>query len=93
MKIMQSARLELRLTKQKKEYFEEIAMLGGFKSLSDFIVHSANQQANKIAEEHNRILASEKDKKVFFEALMNPPQPNQALKRAFTRYNNALEGK
>jgi uncharacterized protein (DUF1778 family) len=93
MKTMQSARLELRLTKQKKKYFEEIATLGGFKSLSDFIVHSASQEANKIAEEHNRILASEKDKKVFFKALMNPPKPNQALKRAFTRYNNALEAK
>ena len=90
---MQSARLELRLTKQKKEFFEEIATLGGFKSLSDFIVYSASQEANKIAEEHNRILASEKDKKVFFEALMNPPKPNQALKRAFTRYKKALEAK
>lgn len=93
MKTMQNARLELRLSKQKKEYFEEIATLGGFKSLSDFIVHSASEQANKIAEEHNRILASRKDKKVFFEALMNPPKPNQALKKAFTKYKNAFEEK
>jgi uncharacterized protein (DUF1778 family) len=90
MKTMQSARLELRLTKQKKEFFEEIATLGGFKSLSDFIVHSADQQANKIAEEHKKMLASEKDRRVFFEALMNPPKPNQALKKAFKRYNDAL---
>lgn len=93
MKTLQSARLELRLTKQKKEYFEEIATLGGFKSLSDFIVHSASREANKIAEEYNRILVSENDKKAFFEALMNPPMPNQALKRAFTKYNKALGSK
>jgi uncharacterized protein (DUF1778 family) len=93
MKTMQNSRLELRLSKQKKQYFEEIATLGGFRSLSDFIVHSASQEANKIAEEHNRILASEKDKNVFFEALMNPPKPNQALKRAYKRYNNVLNPK
>lgn len=93
MKTTRSARLELRLTMERKEYFEEVATLGGFKSLSDFIIHSASQKANKIVEEHNRILASERDKKLFFEALMNSPKPNQALKRAFTKYNNELEEK
>lgn len=93
MKTTRSARLELRLTMERKEYFEEVATLGGFKSLSDFIIHSASQEANKIVEEHNRILASERDKKLFFEALMNSPKPNQALKRAFTKYNNELEEK
>lgn len=93
MKAMQSARLELRLSQQKKTFFEEVAALGGFKSLSDFIVHSADQQATKIAEEHKRILASAKDRKVFFDALTNPPKPNQALNKAFKRYNDALRVK
>ena len=93
MKTTQTARLELRLTKQKKTFFEEIATLGGFKSLSDFIVHAADQQATKIAAAHKEILASEKDRRAFFDALMNPPKPNQALKKAFTRYNEALLSK
>ncbi|RYZ51237.1 MAG: DUF1778 domain-containing protein [Chitinophagaceae bacterium] len=69
---------------------EEIATLGGFKSLSEFIVHAVSQEAHKIEEKHSRILASEKDKKIFFDALMNPPKPNPALKRAFKKYNNAV---
>ena len=90
MKSTQSARLELRLTKQKKIFFEEIAMLGGFKSLSEFVVHAVDEQAKVIAEEHKRILATQKDNKIFFDTLMNPPKPNPALKKAFKKYNEAL---
>ena len=93
MKTTESARLELRLTKQKKAFFEQIASLGGFKSLSDFIIHSADQQASKISEERKKILASEKDRKLFFDALMAPPKPNPALKKAFKRYNDARSTK
>jgi uncharacterized protein (DUF1778 family) len=90
MKTSQSARLELRVTKQKKNFFEEIAMIGGFKSLSEFIVHTVDEQAKVIAEEHKKILASQKDNRIFFDALMNPPKPNLALKKAFKKYNEAL---
>ena len=93
MKTTEAARLELRLPKQKKLFFEEMATMGGFKSLSDFIIHAAEQQASIIAEERNRILASEKDKKVFFDALLNPPKPNQSLKKAMKRYNEMLDKK
>jgi uncharacterized protein (DUF1778 family) len=85
--------LELRLPRQKKEYFEEAAALGGFKSLSDFILDSAKQMADKIAEEHSKILATEKDRKIFFDTLMSPPKPNQALKKAFKKYNESLKSK
>jgi uncharacterized protein (DUF1778 family) len=90
MKTSQSARLELRLSKQKKTFFEEIAMLGGFKSLSEFIIHSVDESAKLIAEEQKKILSTQKDNKAFFDALMNPPKPNQALKKAFKKYNEAL---
>jgi uncharacterized protein (DUF1778 family) len=90
MKTSESARLELRLTKQKKIFFEEIAMIGGFKSLSEFIIHTVDEQAKVIIEEHKKILTTQKDNRIFFDALMNPPKPNQALKKAFKKYNEAL---
>ena len=93
MKMSSSARLELRLSKQKKTFFEEIARLGGFKSLSEFIFHTVDQQAKVIAEEHKKILATQKDNRIFFDALMNPPQPNQALKKALKKYNEARRKK
>jgi len=93
MKTIQSSRLELRLPKKKKTYFEEAASLGGFKNLTDFMVFSAEQHAEKIADQHKKILDSKKDQKVFFDALMKSPEPNQALKRAAKRYKQTIAGK
>jgi uncharacterized protein (DUF1778 family) len=90
---VQTARLELRLTKQKKSYFEEMALLGGFRSLSEFVIHAVDQQARILAEDHKRILASQKDNALFFDTLMNPPKPNRALKTAFKKYDQALAEK
>jgi uncharacterized protein (DUF1778 family) len=35
-------------------------------------------------------LISEKDKEVFFEALMNPPSPNENLKAAKEKYDKVI---
>lgn len=93
MKAAQNARLELRLTKEKKAYFEEIAAKGGFKNLSDFIMHAADERARVIEENHNRLLATDEDRKLFFGALLNPPKPNAALKKAFKKYQEATKAK
>ena len=66
-----------RLAKKQKEYFEYAANLGGFKTLTDFVIFSGEQQANQIVEKHNTILASKRDQEVFFDALMNPPPANE----------------
>jgi uncharacterized protein (DUF1778 family) len=73
------ARFDTRLLKSQKEMFELAARLGGFKSLSEFIVHSAQQVADRIIEKHNAILAVEADRKIFFDALINPPKANKSL--------------
>jgi uncharacterized protein (DUF1778 family) len=93
MKDVQNARLELRLTKQRKAYFEEMAAMGGFKNLSDFIIHAADLQAKAIEADHHRILATARDRKIFFGALLNPPKPNAALKKAFKEYQEAIKEK
>ncbi len=45
-----------------------------------------SEKANTIIQEHNTILASEKDREIFFDAIMNPPGPNQKLRDAAERY-------
>ena len=86
-------RFDTRLPKEQKEYFEYAANLGGFRNLTEFIVFSAQQQANKIIENHNIILASKKDREIFFDAIMNPSKPNARLKKAALRYNQATGNK
>jgi len=93
MKTAAKTRFDTRLPKEQKELFEYAANLGGFRNLTDFIVFSAREQANKIIESHNDILSSARDRQLFFNAIMNPPNPNNQLKKAAARYKKALENK
>jgi uncharacterized protein (DUF1778 family) len=93
MKTIEKARFDTRLPKEQKEYFEYAANLGGFRNLTEFIVFSAKQQASRIVESHNTVLASKKDQEVFFDAIMNPQKPNTRLKKAALRYNETITGK
>lgn len=93
MKSSPSARVDMRLSREQKEYFERMAELGGYKTLTDFMVHSANKEAKKIEKEKNTILSSPADWKLFIETMLNPPAPNAALRRAFKRYKKAISSK
>ncbi len=93
MKTIEKARFDTRLPKEQKEYFEYAANLGGFRNLTEFIVFSANQQASRIVENHNAVLASKRDQKVFFDAIMNPQKPNTKLKKAALRYHKVTANK
>jgi uncharacterized protein (DUF1778 family) len=86
-------RIDIRLAKKQKEYFEYAANLGGFKTLTDFVIFSGEQQANQIVERHNTILASKRDQKVFFDALINPQPANERLKKAARRYKELTSKK
>ena len=94
MKTNQSARLELRLSKEQKDHFEQMAELGGFKTLTDFMVHSAEQEAKRIEKKREAILTTKKDWKIFIDTVfVNPPAPNAALKKAVRRYKKLLSEK
>jgi uncharacterized protein (DUF1778 family) len=82
----QQARFDTRLTKRQKELFELAAKISGFKSLSEFVIYSTQQAANSIVEKHNAILASDEDRNVFFDAIVNPAKPNKSLKDAAKAY-------
>lgn len=89
-KTAERTRFDTRLPKEQKEFFEYAATLAGFKTLSDFVLSTVQQQADKIVEKHSTILASQKDQDVFFNALLNPSEPNDLLKKAASRYKAAL---
>ena len=84
------ARFDVRLSQEQKAYFEDAASLGGFKTLTEFIAYSLKFQADKIIEKHNAILISKKDQEIFFDALMNPPQPGDKLKKAAKEYMESV---
>lgn len=90
MKTLEKSRLDTRLSKEQKEFFEYAANIGGFKTLTEFVILSIQSNAEKIIEKHDKILASYKDKEIFFNELLNPSKPNKALKDAAARYKNLV---
>jgi len=91
MKTIEQARFDTRLPKEQKDFFEYAASLGGFRTLTEFVISSAQKQAKKIVEDHNKILASKRDCEIFFNAMMNPDKPNEKLKNAMAKHEKAFD--
>jgi uncharacterized protein (DUF1778 family) len=53
------------------------------RSVGEFIVDAAQQVAQKTIEEATIIRLSVEDQRQIMESLLNPPEPNEALRRAF----------
>ena len=81
------ARFDTRLPKEQKEFFEYAANLGGYRTLTEFVIMSVQSKADEIVEKHRSIISSKRDQKVFFEAIMNPHAPGKRLSAAARKYN------
>lgn len=82
-----TTRLDLRISKKQKDYFEQVLKIGGFRSLTDFLISAASEKADAIIEKHNNWLASENDRKLFFNALLKPSAPNEKLIDAMHKHH------
>lgn len=80
-------RLDLRISRKQKDYFEQAREIGGFRSLTDFIISAVSEKAETIMVKHNNWLSSENDRKIFFNALVNSPAPNDKLKQAMKKHS------
>ena len=87
---IEKARFDTRLPKEQKAFFERAARLGGYRNLTDFIILTVQQRAQKIIRESEQIIESQKDSEIFFEAISNPQKPNQKLKDAANEYKTLI---
>lgn len=83
-------RIDIRISKENKHLIKYAAEISGFKTVSEFIVSLAKNEAKRIIEEETRLLKSMDDKALFVDTLLNPPAPNKALKSALDNYNDLL---
>ena len=83
-------RIDVRISKEQKELFKLASELSGFKNLTEFVVYCINKEANQIVIDHNQVLKSMEDKKIFLNAILHPPQPNAKLKKAQLNYSKFL---
>jgi uncharacterized protein (DUF1778 family) len=90
-RVQEQTRFDARLSLSKKQMFEKAAAIAGYKSLSEFIFSTVTEKAQKILSDNEAILASQKDNDIFFSALLNEPEPNEALIGAAKDYKTALK--
>jgi uncharacterized protein (DUF1778 family) len=83
-------RIDVRISKEHKELIKYASELYGFKNLSEFVIYSVSNEARRIISENNTILKTIEDKRIFFNAIVNPPEPNEKLKNAQLMYNHKM---
>lgn len=81
-------RLQVRLDAESKSVLQRAASYS-HKTVSQFVLATAMEKAEKIIRENEAVALSGRDWKVFYDALTNPPAPNPALRKAFARYKKA----
>jgi uncharacterized protein (DUF1778 family) len=86
----EKTRFDTRLSKEQKQFFERAAILGGYRSLTDFVILTVQEKAKKIVKERELVLASRKDSEIFFDALMNADKPNTNLISAAEKFNKLV---
>lgn len=83
------ARLEARVTDAQKARLQRAANLSG-RTLSDFVVASAEEAASKVIQAHETITLSREEQIAFVTALLNPPPPGERLRRAAAKYRRRM---
>lgn len=83
------ARLEARISAEQKAVLQQAAALAG-RTLSEFVVLSAQEAANRVIQEHETIRLSRTEQIAFVSALLNPPPPNARLRKAAAAYRKQM---
>ena len=78
-------RLEARVTSDQKELIERAASVQG-RTVTDFVVSALQEAARQAIAECTVWKLTQDQHKVFIDALMNPPAPNQKLQEAYKRF-------
>lgn len=83
-------RLEARITPELKALLVRAAELQGT-SLSDFITLHLWEVANATIREHEILELDAQERELFLSALLDPPAPNEQLRKADERYRAIMD--
>ncbi len=84
--LVKNKRVELILAEAEKEIFQKAQELSGDKSFSSFVVRIVKKEAEEIVAKHKQVLASERDRELFFNAVFADLEPNQNLREAAQKH-------
>ena len=80
-----SARLEARVAPEVKALWQQAAELEG-RTLTDFVIASVQKAALDVIDRHQTLKLNREDSEAFVAALLEPSQPNEALRVAASNY-------
>ena len=83
------ARLEARVSSAQKALFQRAAELST-RTLSEFVVASAQEAATRIIQENEAIRLTRAEQIAFVSALLDPPEPNARLCQAAKKYRTQM---
>jgi uncharacterized protein (DUF1778 family) len=84
-----SRRLDARVTPEEKRIIETAASLRGI-SVTNLLRTSVNDAATRIIRESEVLTLAERSRKIFVEALLNPPAPNEKALAAARRFGQEV---
>jgi uncharacterized protein (DUF1778 family) len=84
-----SARLDARVSPKEKELIEAAAGLRGI-SVTDFLRTAVTDAAHRIIRESEVLSLAERSRRIFVEALLTPPKPNDAAIAAARRFKQEV---
>jgi uncharacterized protein (DUF1778 family) len=84
-----TARLEARISTDLQTMLKRAAELQG-RTVTDFVVSTVQEAARKTIQQAEVLSLSVADQECFAKALLSPPKPNAALKRAFKRHTKLI---
>ncbi len=88
--VLSTARLEARISADLHAMLKRAAGMQG-RTITDFVVAAVQQAAQQAIEQADVVRLSLADQTVFANALLKPPKPNAALKRAFASQRKLIQ--
>ncbi len=86
-------RVEIRISSYDKRILKKAQKLSGDKSFSSFIIRIVKEQSEEIVAKKDRIIASERDRKKFFDVVFGSSKLNQNLLEAAKKYKSQMTNK
>ena len=87
-----SERINLRLSETAKRRIERAASMEG-KTVSAFIVSSALETAERTIDRHETVTLAREDAMRFFDALADPPPPNDRLRAVLEEHARRVDSR
>ena len=84
-----TARLEARISTSLHSMLKRAAQLQG-RTMTDFVIDAVQSAARNTIEQADMVSLTLADQEAFAQALLTPPKPTAALKRAFTQRKKLL---